>query len=81
MKLIVETANELVSSEPPKFLFANDYETQKTIILDEEDEEQTLDCIASGIPVPTITWVLTYEVGKYLCKPACNDLFKWLHNY
>ncbi|XP_035710982.1 protogenin isoform X2 [Folsomia candida] len=64
VKLIVETANELVSSEPPKFLFANDYETQKTIILDEEDEEQTLDCIASGIPVPTITWVLTYEVAN-----------------
>lgn len=64
MKLVVEQANELVSQEPPKFLFTSDYEVQKPLILD-EDEEHTLDCAATGIPMPTISWVSTKKAGKF----------------
>lgn len=33
-------------------------------ILLEEDENVTLDCIAFGVPLPSITWVFTFLYGE-----------------
>lgn len=80
IKLVVETANELVSQEPPKFLFLSDYSDQKTVILDEDEGEEELECVASGIPKPMITWVVTYfEIGKN-CVGYKWDLIKRVLN-
>lgn len=65
IKLVVEVASELISQEPPKFLFPSDYDVQQTLILD-DDEDHTLDCLAYSVPAPIITWVLTYEIGRIL---------------
>jgi hypothetical protein len=64
LKLVVEAPKEVTSSEPPKFLYSSEAESDRnTIILDEEEDLQ-LDCVASGIPLPSITWVVTYEFGN-----------------
>jgi len=63
IKLVVEVPKEVTSSEPPKFLYSSEADSERTTIVLDEYEDLQLDCIASGIPLPTITWVLTYEPG------------------
>lgn len=63
VKLVVEMPNEVVSSEPPKFLYDSEIESERTTVILDEEEDHILDCLASGIPLPSITWVLTYEIG------------------
>ena len=46
---------------PPVYL--NTFPTASNILL-EEDENLQLDCIAYGVPLPSITWVFTFLYGK-----------------
>ena len=54
------SSSELGDRVPPVFL--GTFETSHVVL--DEDENYTLDCVAYGVPLPSITWVFTFLHGK-----------------
>ncbi|CAL8107639.1 unnamed protein product [Orchesella dallaii] len=59
VSLVILPGHDNVSSEPPKILSTPTFTEGKTVLILEEEESTTLDCVASGIPLPMINWVMT----------------------
>lgn len=56
---MVLPGNDNVSSEPPKIIPTKSFDVGKTALILEEDENAIFDCLASGVPVPHIHWIMT----------------------
>ncbi len=68
VNLVVLPGNDNVSSEPPKIIPTRSFDGSRTVLILEEDQNTILDCIASGIPKPLITWVATTLNGRIIIQ-------------
>jgi len=64
LNLVILPGHDSVSSEPPKILSTPTFAEGKTVLILEEDENNILDCVASGIPLPMINWIMTIINGN-----------------